>query len=280
MNSRRGAPPGLWTALEADPFSVRQPYEQVAARLTGEVRAGSLRGGDRLPGERELARALGVGRPAVREALAALAEVGIVEIRPASGTYVSTTALRLIAAADQDNADLVSDTSPVALLDARMLFEPLVAEQTARLGRADREIETLLDQMDAVVDLADPLQRQAWNEADRLFHRRLAECVGNPVLTLMADLIATTMDEPLWRRLRNEAVAEPTRKALYAAEHRLIYEAVRDGDRRSAAYLARLHLMHVRRDMGLDPPDDRRLGPERPDTPSISEESVSEAVPR
>nr|WP_235472331.1 GntR family transcriptional regulator [Frigoribacterium sp. Leaf44] len=44
--------------------------------------------GSRLPPERQLAERLGVGRSAVREALAALEILGIVTVRPGSGTYL------------------------------------------------------------------------------------------------------------------------------------------------------------------------------------------------
>src|SRR5689334_18166524 len=54
-----------------------QLYERIAARLVDEVRSGALAPGERLPGERELARRLGVGRSSVREAIAALQVDGV-----------------------------------------------------------------------------------------------------------------------------------------------------------------------------------------------------------
>lgn len=47
-----------------------------------------LRVGDRLPGERELAAALGMGRTALRPALDSLEALGLLERRPQSGTYL------------------------------------------------------------------------------------------------------------------------------------------------------------------------------------------------
>ena len=57
------------------------------------------------------------------------------------------------------------------------------------------------------------------------------------------------MDQPLWRRLHDEAVTDVRRARLFAAEHRLIYEAVLAGDDEAAALYAQRHVERVRRDI-------------------------------
>jgi DNA-binding FadR family transcriptional regulator len=108
--------------------------------------------------------------------------------------------------------------------------------------------------MDATDDLEDPVARAAWSAADRLFHRRLAALTENAVLLALADHVATLMDQPLWQRLRDEAIAGAggVRVRLHAAEHRLIYDAILDGDGDAAAFQAARHLRRVRRDMTLE----------------------------
>ena len=64
-------------------------FEKVSAFLRERLLAGSLKPGDRLISERELATLLGVSRPIVREALRALTVLGIVEIRDRIGTVVT-----------------------------------------------------------------------------------------------------------------------------------------------------------------------------------------------
>ena len=64
-------------------------FEKVFAFLRDRLLAGSLKPGDRLVSERDLAIQLGVGRPLVREALRALTMLGIVEIRDRIGTVVT-----------------------------------------------------------------------------------------------------------------------------------------------------------------------------------------------
>jgi DNA-binding FadR family transcriptional regulator len=236
------------------PIRVSQRYEQVVQRLMGDIAGGRLPAGERLPSERDLARALGVGRSSVREALGVLQNQGVLETRPGSGSFVAADAASRVAAP----AALPHDASPSDMLEARALLEPRVARLAAERagGRGasgrDAEIEALLAAMDAVDDVADPAARASWSESDRLFHRRLAAVTGNAVLLSLADHVAALMDEPLWRRLRDESVATPGRTAIHAAEHRMIYEAVVEGDGDAAEFYAARHIDRVRRYMTLD----------------------------
>src|SRR3712207_5631910 len=68
----------------------------VATKLLDLFTSGSVAPGTRLPPERQLAAALEVGRSAVREALAALEILGVVDVRPGSGTYVRGTVSELL----------------------------------------------------------------------------------------------------------------------------------------------------------------------------------------
>ncbi len=216
-------------------FRPRQRYEQVADRLAADIRAGRLAPGDRLPSERDLARSLEVGRASVREAIAALQVAGMIETRPGSGSFVAAV----------DSVREVHDSSPSDLLEARALLEPAVARLAAQRGRRDDEIETLLAAMeDATGDV--------WNDCDRRFHQRIAALTGNPVLADLADRIAAVMDEPLWQRLRDDSIAVAGRTTLHLAEHRMIYEAIVEGDGETAELYAAQHIRRVRRYMTLD----------------------------
>ena len=60
------------------------------------------------------------------------------------------------------------------------------------------------------------------------------------------------MDQPLWQRLRDDSIARPGRARVHAAEHRMIYEAIVDGDAAAASFYATQHLERVRRYMTTD----------------------------
>ncbi|HEC63525.1 MAG TPA: FadR family transcriptional regulator, partial [Candidatus Acetothermia bacterium] len=58
---------------------------EVARQLLELIRSGAFPVGSRLPPEKELAERMGVSRASVREALAALGAVGLVESQPGRG---------------------------------------------------------------------------------------------------------------------------------------------------------------------------------------------------
>jgi DNA-binding FadR family transcriptional regulator len=234
--------------------AVRQRYEQIADHLVGELRRGALRPGLKLPGERELAQRLGVGRASVREALGALQVRGLVETRPGAGSFIAADALERVAGADELAAglDLPADAGPSALLEARRILEPEVAALAARRAAGDPEIARLLDVMAASADPADPEQRRRWSDADRAFHRQIAVSTTNPVLLAIADHLAALMDQPLWQQLRDESIAVPGRTTLQLAEHRLIAAAIAEGDPEAARRHAAEHIDRARRYMALD----------------------------
>ena len=223
------------------PIRPRQRYEQVADRLAADIRAGRLAPGERLPSERDLARRLEVGRASVREAIAALQVAGMVETRPGSGSFVAA------GAAERTRED--RDSSPSDLLEARELLEPAVARLAAQRGRPDDEVEALLAAMEQA---AGDGNLAGWNDCDRRFHRRIAALTGNAVVLELADRIAAVMNEPLWQRLRDDSIAVPGRTTLHLAEHRMIYEAIADGDADAAELYATQHIRRVRRYMTLD----------------------------
>lgn len=233
-------------------FRPLQIYEQVSEKIRAEIRSGRFLPDARLPSERELAALFGVGRPAVREAIGALQNEGLVTTRRNSGTYVASSAAQLLASAkSQENAEgeLPSDFSPSATLDVRLILEPAIARRAAAHKKRDPLAEHYLSQMETLTDVADPEQRALWNNSDRLFHRQLAVMTGDALLTRIAEEIAATMDQSLWKRLKDDGIYDPTRIRLYVAEHRLIYEAIVTGNADAAAFYVEQHIHRVQRDI-------------------------------
>ena len=114
--------------------------------------------------------------------------------------------------------------------------------------------------MEQLSDPANPDQRAIWSEADRLFHRQIGVMTYNPVVIAMCDQLASIMDQPLWRRLRDDSLTDAGRMRIHVAEHRMIYEAVREGDADAAELYSREHIRRVRKYMVRT----GQAGPERP----------------
>jgi DNA-binding GntR family transcriptional regulator len=57
------------------------------------------------------------------------------------------------------------------------------------------------------------------------------------------------MDQPLWKRLKDDGIYDAERVRLYVSEHRLIYEAIVCGDADAAAMYVEQHIKRVGRDI-------------------------------
>src|SRR5213083_3024020 len=83
------------TSIKLGTFNVVGPAEnglmteQVVIQVRDMIRDGTLRPGDRLPPERELARQLGISRASLRAGLRFLAAIGVLTSRHGSGTYIA-----------------------------------------------------------------------------------------------------------------------------------------------------------------------------------------------
>ena len=71
-------------------------YQQIVEQIEQSIVAGELKPGDQLPAERDLAQRFGVSRTAVREAVKALREKGLVEAYPGRGTFIMDGTSRAI----------------------------------------------------------------------------------------------------------------------------------------------------------------------------------------
>jgi GntR family transcriptional repressor for pyruvate dehydrogenase complex len=194
---------------------------EVAERLMAAFTSGQIAPGARLPSERTLAAQLQVGRSAIREALAALEILGIVVVRPGSGTYLRGGASELL---------------PRTLSWGLMLGEPRTRElaelrsgleiQAAELA-ATRISEADLERLGAFVDTMNSTTTEfdAFREADSQFHRGIAVASGNSVLEDLLQSIHSLLRIWVDRGLRDQEHA-----AVAAREHEQIYEALRARD--------------------------------------------------
>jgi DNA-binding GntR family transcriptional regulator len=173
--------------------------------------------------EEQLARALGMSRTPVREALVRLAQEDLVEIVPRRGMRVKPFTMR----------DLREIDEVLACLEVQ------AAERLATRRPTDEERDALqaaIDGMDAALQAED---MEAWAEADFRFHTLLIEFCGNAHLTRTAKLF-------LDKAHRARLATLPYRKApVYSnSNHAAVVEAIKRGDAQTAR---EIHLAHKRR---------------------------------
>jgi GntR family transcriptional repressor for pyruvate dehydrogenase complex len=222
---------GDLTPLESvEPVSV---VSAVTRRLLDYFTSGRLPRGARLPAERRLAESLGVGRSAVREALAALELLGVVSVRPGSGTYLKGSASELLPQTLSWGV-LLGERRTRELVEVRYALEV----QAARLTAARATPGTVAALEAALTTMAE--HRDAFDtfvEADMRFHQLLAEASGNASL---ADLLTTVRS--LIRVWVERAVSDVEHTGRTIEEHTAVVAALRRADPDAAAAAMDRHM--------------------------------------
>jgi len=211
--------------------------DQVEDRLVSDIRAGVYRPGDRLPPERELMEAFGVGRPSIREALFSLERRGLVRLRKGGRPEVTDQSPQAILSALSFIADglLATEEGVAHFNNARKLFEISLARyasENATLAQL-RAIETTLKQSETAIG-----DQAGFKQLDIRFHRQLAEIPGNPVLIALHDALVEWV---MYRRSTPpETLAQRHRAALDG--HIAVANAIRRRDPDAAQAAMQGHL--------------------------------------
>ncbi|MET0297766.1 MAG: FCD domain-containing protein, partial [Microbacterium sp.] len=222
------------------------PVSEVARRLMDLFTSGSIAPGTRLPPERQLATTLGVGRSAVREALAALEILGIVDVRAGSGTYLRGTASELLPQTLRWGL-LIGERNTAELLELRSGLEIYVVRLAA--SRADsRELDAVGRSLDRMEGSLDDLT--AFAKADLEFHHALGRAAGNHLLVDLLHVVRSLLQVYADRAVHG---ADEARVAL--DEHTAVYRALRSGDDDAAASAMAVHMATASARLSADAAD-------------------------
>jgi len=228
-----------------EPIQTERLYKQIVDQIERRIAAGDLKLGDQLPAEPELAQQFGVSRTAVREAVKALCEKGLLEIRPGRGTFVINERPDVI----RHSLGLLMSLDPTegsrSLVEVREILEPEIAalaatritdEHIATMREAVAMMDTALDNVDVFV------------EADLDFHLALAEASQNLIIPALIDTIIDLLRE---QRRQTGLVNGGLKRGQY--HHKKILEAVIRRDPEAARIAMQRHLEQVRQDSGASP---------------------------
>jgi GntR family transcriptional regulator, transcriptional repressor for pyruvate dehydrogenase complex len=197
-------------------------YEQIVQQIEESILKGALKPGDQLPAERELAQNFGVSRTAVREAVKALREKGLVEAYSGRGTFIG------------------QQEGLAHLAELRWILEPEIAALAAT--RIEEQLLATMREAVATMDrsLQDP---EIYIEADLDFHLALAEAAGNPLVLSLLDSIVGLLREQRMKIFKVDG--GPERGQFH---HKRILAATEERDPEKARAAMREHLAQVRED--------------------------------
>lgn len=211
-------------------------FGKVFAFLRDRLLEGTIRAGDRLLPERELAAQLGVSRPVVREALRALSAMGVVEIRSRVGTVVRRPDVSVLgdffAFSLAQQTDVIED-----VMQARIAIEcQAIRLACQRATTFDFErLREALQQIEATID--DP---EKGSLADYEFHAALVRASRSDTL---ASLYAA-MANLLLRSHRDRRVLVAPDGGIrehLIADHARIFDAIAARDEEKADRALRRH---------------------------------------
>lgn len=214
--------------------------EEVRRQLLDLISSGAAAPGDALPSERALMERLGVGRPAIREAMQSLETIGLIEIRHGGRARVAEPSVgRMVDQVSETMKHLLahSPASLENLKEARATIEREMARMAAR-RRSALDVARLSDIVaEQAAAVADPPR---FRSLDGRFHREIAAINGNPIFTALIDALFRWLAD-----FHVDLVAVPGLEALTLAEHRGILDAIARGDADAAGTAMGDHLMRA-----------------------------------
>src|ERR1700734_4561323 len=220
-------------------------YEQIVQQIEESIVKGDLKAGDQLPAERELAQRFGVSRTAVREAVKALREKGLVEAYSGRGTFITDGTSQAVRQSFDVMGKIGQPEGSTDLAEVRSILEPEIAALAAE--RAEESDRATLREAVAVMDRS-LKDADAYIEADLDFHLALAEAAANPLILSLIDSIVGLLREQRMKIFNVEG--GPQRGQIH---HKRILEAVERHDPEMAQSAMRSHLDQVRQDSQVSP---------------------------
>ncbi len=199
--------------------------------------------GSKLPSERHLVDALGVGRSSIREALRILEIMGLVEVLPGKGAFVKALTADLF----MPLSDLLN-THKESLhhhFEARMVLEPAAAALAAKRASSE-EVASLRKNLEIFKENLARENLVGLIRTDIEFHRLVANATENRTIVVLMNTI-TRHDFHGWRA----ALRTNKRPLMTVAEHGRIIDAIAAGDEKKARNFMRAHLLAARRNLLL-----------------------------
>jgi GntR family transcriptional repressor for pyruvate dehydrogenase complex len=215
-----------------DPIKREPIATQVARRLVEFILSGQVEPGARMPSERALAEAFGVGRSAMREALKGLSLIGLVEVRQGDGTFLRKADSALLPEVIEWGL-LLGEQRTLDLVEARQEIEVAITGLAAK-RRTDGDLADLRAILDRMAHLPTIPE---FVDADVQFHLRLADAAGNLVLR---DIHASV--QALLRAWIARVMQAGGNIQLSYEEHVPILDAIARGDAPAAKAAMEVHM--------------------------------------
>jgi GntR family transcriptional repressor for pyruvate dehydrogenase complex len=214
------------------PDSVSMQIQQLIAKR-------KLKPGDKLPSQRDLAEQLGIGRPAIREALKRLEAMGIVKVQHGKSSTIEKVDLGTI----MGNVGSLLELAPIEvlqLLEAKEIIESQCTELAAQ-----RATENDLAEMKGYLEEMEKNKKnpRVHAEADYLFHFTIVKAANNPFIIEITKVLGKMIEKAIEETAIEDDSVGREKAMRY---HRSLYRAIRQKDGKKAADLLHKHSIESR----------------------------------
>lgn len=147
--------------------------------------------GHRLPPERDLAEALAVSRPTLRQAMRALQIMGVIKARQGSGSYLADSASDIMRV-PLEFALTLKNVAKTDLFETRCTLEVKLASLAA-VRRTDEDLEAIrraLQKMQSAKGDA-----EEWCRTEPQFHICIVQAARNGVMATMIEMLSQMLME-------------------------------------------------------------------------------------
>lgn len=228
--------------MEVSPVKRISVSEQIFEQLKEKITSGELPSGEKLPSENELCRLYGVSRTTIRQALANLSSLGLIETRFGEGSFVKEADLGDVMTSLIKPARL-SRASILEIIELRLLIEPPVAKLACeKAEEADMEqLRTLYQKMQ---DSRNELS--AFTQYDRDFHLTIARISHNTHIIRLLDIISDVLDKAF------EDIVAKRGSEAGLKYHAMLLDAFERQDKDAAQAIMQEHMDDLRSDYAAE----------------------------
>ncbi len=200
----------------------------------------------RLPPERTLALELGVSRSALRKALLAMENEGLIWRHVGRGTFIGPRP----DTSQEGLSSLYSLTNPAEIMEARLVLEPKIAALAA-LRASLQELSQMEIYLQRSQDAAKTSEFEHWDEQ---LHLTIAKATDNNLLISLFMVIHKVRQSNVWGILK-EASLNEERKKIYFQQHKDLVGALRARDTLRAEKIMKEHLETIKKHILEIPPE-------------------------
>lgn len=228
--------------MQVNPINTKKTYQFIVEQIIQLITEDKLSAGQKLPPERTLADMFNVSRASIREAFRAMEIIGLIEVRPGEGTFIT----------DLNIAPFINTIAPLFVRNDNMEnelleFRKMIEREAVKLA-AEKITHDKLPLLEEAIDLMRQSIEQSnpdlGAEADIRFHKAIFAVTGNFILIKAAEFIAYIVESSV-KFNREKILKDVNNSRELLKQHIMIYDAIKSNDGDKAVAIMNRHLSFV-----------------------------------